>query len=177
MLWGWSTHPWGDKWDFPRRKSGRAAAVLPRKPGGLADACGMGIGTPGWSGSGRLWLPSLTFAALALAGIWGSVAGVVELRQAVAWSQDLYRLDTVGSQMESDLEFQTQDSRRAFLSALACGQATASSDDPLASVNTAVEAAGKVRATIGRGAGLGPASTFATGPLGFRYVFVSIWPE
>jgi diguanylate cyclase (GGDEF)-like protein len=56
----------------------------------------------------RRWLPPLTLAGLALAGIWGCAIGVIELRQALSQSEDLYRLDTVGLQIESDLEFQTQ---------------------------------------------------------------------
>jgi diguanylate cyclase (GGDEF)-like protein len=84
-----------------------------------ADACDMAIEIHGRGDRARLWTPSLTVAALALAGIWGCLIGLIELRQAVSQSQDLYRLDTGGSQIESDLEFQTQESRLAFLSASA----------------------------------------------------------
>ena len=67
----------------------------------------------------RRRLGVLPFLALAAAGLWGSAVGVIELRHAVSRAQALYQLDTVGSQIESDLEFQTQESRRAFLYALA----------------------------------------------------------
>jgi diguanylate cyclase (GGDEF)-like protein len=56
---------------------------------------------------------------LALAGIYGSVLGARALKQAVTRSQDLYRIDTVGSQIESRLEYETQESRRVFIYALA----------------------------------------------------------
>jgi diguanylate cyclase (GGDEF)-like protein len=58
-------------------------------------------------------------ASLALAGISGSVLGVRALSNAVTRCRNLYRVDTSGSQIESELEFQTQESRRAFLYALA----------------------------------------------------------
>ena len=56
---------------------------------------------------------------LALAGVHGSVLGGRALKQAAARTQDLYRIDTVGSQIEGRLEYETQESRRAFLYALA----------------------------------------------------------
>src|SRR5260370_11734423 len=56
---------------------------------------------------------------LALAGIYGSALGTRALKEAITHSQDLYRIDTVGSQLESGLEYETQESRRAFLYALA----------------------------------------------------------
>ncbi len=65
----------------------------------------------------RGWLPSAALAALTVAAIWGSAMGVFRLRQAVSESQDLYRLDTIGWQIESDLEFQEQQSRLASLDA------------------------------------------------------------
>jgi diguanylate cyclase (GGDEF)-like protein len=65
----------------------------------------------------RLLKPALT--VLVMAGIYGSVLGVRQLKQAITRSQDLYRIDTVGSQMESRLEYETQESRRAFVYALA----------------------------------------------------------
>lgn len=65
------------------------------------------------------WMPHLLFAALAVDGLVGSATGVVELQRAVDRSQNLYRLDTMGSQIEGQLEFETQESRRAFLYALA----------------------------------------------------------
>jgi diguanylate cyclase (GGDEF)-like protein len=65
----------------------------------------------------RGWLPSAALAALTVAAIWGSAMGVFRLRQAVSESQDLYRLDTIGWQIESDLEVQEQQSRLASLDA------------------------------------------------------------
>src|SRR5271166_617767 len=88
----------------------------------------------------RRWALALTLAALTLAGIWGSVIGVVELRQAIFQSQEFYRLDTAGSQIESDLEFQAQENRRAVLSALAVADA-----HQLPSVDAAREADERVR--------------------------------
>src|SRR5271170_6005824 len=67
----------------------------------------------------KSWMRFVAIPALVLAALGGSIFGVIELRQAVSRSQDLFRLDTVGSQIESDLEFQTQENRRAFLYALA----------------------------------------------------------
>jgi diguanylate cyclase (GGDEF)-like protein len=55
---------------------------------------------------------------IALAGILGSILGARALNEAATRSQNLYRVDTAGSQVESDLEFETQESRRAFLYAL-----------------------------------------------------------
>ncbi|HTB18487.1 MAG TPA: hypothetical protein VK708_10230, partial [Bryobacteraceae bacterium] len=67
----------------------------------------------------RLWLARVSLTAIVLAAILGSVLGMRALQQAVVRARDLYRVDTAGSQMESDLEFETQESRRAFLYALA----------------------------------------------------------
>jgi len=49
----------------------------------------------------------------------GSSFGIRGLNQALTSTRDLYRVDTSGSQMESDLEYETEESRRAFLYALA----------------------------------------------------------
>jgi hypothetical protein len=54
----------------------------------------------------------------ALAGILGSILGTRALQQAMITCQNLYRVDNAGSQIESDLEFDTQESRRSFLYAL-----------------------------------------------------------
>ena len=65
------------------------------------------------------WLPSRGWVmAPALAGILGSILGTRALNQAMTTCQNLYLVDTAGSQIESDLEFETQESRRAFLYAL-----------------------------------------------------------
>src|ERR1700733_15403005 len=79
----------------------------------------------------RRWLASATLGALTMAAIWGSAMAVRQLRRAVSESQDLYRLDLVGSQIEGDLEFQTQQNR-------------------FASVDPARRADENVRAAIGR---------------------------
>ncbi len=57
--------------------------------------------------------------AILLAAVLGSVLGIRGLNQAMTRANNLYRVDTAGSQMESDLEFETQESRRAFVYALA----------------------------------------------------------
>lgn len=108
----------------------------------------------------KRWMKVLPLCMLAAAGIAGSVIGVVELRQAMVRSQDLYRLDTIGSQIEGDLEFQIQESRRAYLYALA-------SDDPnrqLPFVDAAREADRASRATIQRLRAL-QAGESITGPI------------
>jgi len=58
-------------------------------------------------------------AVFGLGALAGSVLGTRALHQAVSSTRDLYRVDTSGSQIESDLEYETQESRRAFLYALA----------------------------------------------------------
>ena len=95
-------------------------------------------------------LPLLLWTALALDGLMGTAIGVVELRRGVTRSRELYRLDTVGSQIESDLEFQTQESRRAFLYALAA----ADPNQQLPFVDAARAADREVRDTIQRFRGL-----------------------
>jgi len=59
------------------------------------------------------------FAGLVAAAISGSLLGARALRHTITHCRNLYRVDTVGSQIESELEFETQESRRAFLYALA----------------------------------------------------------
>jgi diguanylate cyclase (GGDEF)-like protein len=76
----------------------------------------MGIETHRRGGCARRWAPSVALAALALVGICGGMIGMIQLRQAISQAQNVYQLDTVGSRIESDLEFQTQESRRASLS-------------------------------------------------------------
>ncbi|HYL78695.1 MAG TPA: EAL domain-containing protein [Bryobacteraceae bacterium] len=56
---------------------------------------------------------------LALAGVAASILTARALKQAITGSEDLYRVDTTGLQAESALEYETQESRRAFLYALA----------------------------------------------------------
>jgi diguanylate cyclase (GGDEF)-like protein len=65
-----------------------------------------------------LWLRRVFVAVIVLGAMLGSFLGVRGLNQAVISTRDLYRVDTAGSQMESDLEYETQESRRAFLYAL-----------------------------------------------------------
>ena len=64
-------------------------------------------------------LVAVFLPALAVAGLAGSAEGVIQLRHAMRRSQALYTLGTVGSQIEGDLEFEIQESRRAVLHALA----------------------------------------------------------
>ncbi|HLK22855.1 MAG TPA: EAL domain-containing protein [Bryobacteraceae bacterium] len=59
------------------------------------------------------------WAGLALAGILGSWLGARALKEAMSTCRSLYLVDNAGSQLESELEFQTQESRRAFLYAMA----------------------------------------------------------
>ena len=59
------------------------------------------------------------WAAPALAGILGCIFGARALKQAMNTCQSLYLVDTAGSQIESDLEFEIQESRLAFLYAMA----------------------------------------------------------
>jgi diguanylate cyclase (GGDEF)-like protein len=66
-----------------------------------------------------LWLRRVFVAVIVLGAILGSFLGTRGLNQAVISTRDLYRVDTAGSQMESDLEYETQESRRAFVYALA----------------------------------------------------------
>ena len=58
-------------------------------------------------------------AAIVAGAIAASILGAHALQQAVIRARDLYQVDTAGSQMEGNLEFETQESRRAFLYALA----------------------------------------------------------
>ena len=58
-------------------------------------------------------------ATIVAGAIAASILGAHALQQAVIRARDLYQVDTAGSQMEGDLEFETQESRRAFLYALA----------------------------------------------------------
>src|SRR5271156_3979267 len=59
------------------------------------------------------------WVAPALAGILASVLGARALKQAMSTCQSLYLVDNAGSQIESELEFETQESRREFLYAMA----------------------------------------------------------
>jgi diguanylate cyclase (GGDEF)-like protein len=65
------------------------------------------------------WFQRVFVAVIVLGAILGSFLGTRGLNQAVISTRDLYRVDTAGSQMESDLEYETEESRRAFLYALA----------------------------------------------------------
>ncbi len=81
---------------------------------------------------------------IALAGLAGSLFTAHTLRQAIARAQDLYRIDTVGSQLEGQLEYQTQESRRAFLYALAISDP----NDQLPYIDAAREASVDVQQLI-----------------------------
>ena len=92
----------------------------------------------------RLTLAAVTAAALA--GACGSFLAARALLRAIDESQTLYRVDTAGSQIESDLEYETQESRRAFLYALAV-------DDPnqqLPFIDEARQASDRVEQTAAR---------------------------
>ncbi|MGA2212370.1 MAG: EAL domain-containing protein [Bryobacteraceae bacterium] len=67
----------------------------------------------------KLWFGRVFMALFVGGALAGSFLGVHGLNQAVMSTRDLYRVDTAGSQMESDLEYETQESRRAFVFALA----------------------------------------------------------
>lgn len=67
----------------------------------------------------NLWFRRVLLIATILGAILSSILGTRALKQAVIRARDLYRVDTAGSQMESDLEYETQESRRAFVYALA----------------------------------------------------------
>jgi diguanylate cyclase (GGDEF)-like protein len=89
-------------------------------------------------------------AAIVLAALLGSILGTRGLNQAVISTRDLYRVDTAGSQMEGDLEFETQESRRAFLYALA----VTDPNDQLPYVLAAREASRRVGEALNRLRGL-----------------------
>ncbi len=105
----------------------------------------------------KRWPSILPFVVLALGSAAGSAIGVIELRRAVYRTQNLYRLDTVGSQIESDLEFQTQESRRAFLYALAVNDP----NEQLPYIDAARVADREVRQTMGRFLRLGAPAEIA----------------
>jgi diguanylate cyclase (GGDEF)-like protein len=65
------------------------------------------------------WFQRIFVAVIVLGAILGSLLGTRGLNQAVISTRDLYRVDTTGSQMESDLEYETEEGRRAFVYALA----------------------------------------------------------
>jgi diguanylate cyclase (GGDEF)-like protein len=99
----------------------------------------------------KLWYRRIFLTAVILGAMLGSILGTRGLNQAVIRAGDLYRVDTAGSQMESDLEFETQESRRAFVHALAA-------TDPngqLAYVVEARQASQRVDQTVNRLRGLG----------------------
>jgi diguanylate cyclase (GGDEF)-like protein len=89
-------------------------------------------------------------AVMMLGAILGSILGARALHQAVARSQDLYLVDTTGSQLESDLEYETQESRRAFLYALA----VMDPNEQLPYVAAARKASQQVEETVNRLGGL-----------------------
>ena len=94
----------------------------------------------------KLWLRRILLTAAILGAILSAVLGTRGLNQAVTRSRDLYRVDTAGSQMESDLEFETEESRRAFLYALA----VTDPNDQLPYVVEAREASQRVEQAEGR---------------------------
>jgi diguanylate cyclase (GGDEF)-like protein len=99
----------------------------------------------------KQWLQRVFLAATVLGAILSSVLGIRGLNQAVIRARDLYRVDTGGSQMESDLEYETQESRRAFLYALA----VTDPNDQLPYVVAARQASQRVDETVNRLQALG----------------------
>jgi diguanylate cyclase (GGDEF)-like protein len=81
---------------------------------------------------------------LAVAGIGASILAARALKQAIAGSEDLYRVDTAGLQLESSLEYETQESRRAFLYALALNDP----NEQLPYIDQAREASARVHAEV-----------------------------
>src|ERR1700728_4404160 len=92
------------------------------------------------------WFQRIFVALIVLGAILGSLLGTRGLKQAVISTRDLYRVDTAGSQMESDLEYETQESRRAFVYALA----VTDPNDQLPYVEAARGASQRVGATLNR---------------------------
>ena len=90
-------------------------------------------------------------AALGLAAICFSLLGARALNQARVRCRDLYRVDTLGSQIESDLEFETQESRRAFLYALS----TNNPNDQLPYIDQSRAAGARVHEAVERLRSLG----------------------
>src|ERR1700685_66671 len=67
----------------------------------------------------KLWFGRVFMTVFVVGAFLGSSLGIRGLNEALISTRDLYRVDTAGSQMESDLEYETEESRRAFLYALA----------------------------------------------------------
>jgi hypothetical protein len=92
------------------------------------------------------WNRRLSLSAITVAAILASISGARTLNQAVIRARELYEVDTTGSQMEGDLEFDTQESRRAFLYALA----VTDPNDQLPYVAAARRASDRVEAGLNR---------------------------
>jgi diguanylate cyclase (GGDEF)-like protein len=99
----------------------------------------------------KLWIRRVFVAAMVLGALLGSIRGIRGLNQAVIRARDLYRVDTAGSQMESDLEYETQESRRAFVYALA----VTDPNDQLPYVSAARQASQRVDQAVDRLRALG----------------------
>jgi len=98
-----------------------------------------------------VWFRRVFVAAIVLGAFLGSILGIRGLNQAVIRARDLYRVDTAGSQMESDLEYETEESRRAFLYALA----VTDPNDQLPYVSAARRASQRVDQAVDRLRALG----------------------
>ena len=92
------------------------------------------------------WLRRIFLASMVGAAFVSSVFGTRGLTQAVIRAKDLYRVDMAGSQLESDLEYETQESRRAFLYALA----VTDPNDQLPYVAAARQASQRVELAVNR---------------------------
>jgi diguanylate cyclase (GGDEF)-like protein len=94
----------------------------------------------------NFWFRRIVLTAMVVGAILGSVLGTRGLNQALIRTRDLYRVDTTGSQMESDLEYETQESRRAFIYALA----VTDPNDQLPYVAAARQASQRVEEAVNR---------------------------
>jgi diguanylate cyclase (GGDEF)-like protein len=101
----------------------------------------------------KRWFRRVLWALIVLGAILGSFLGTRGLNQAVISTRDLYRVDTAGSQMESDLEYETEESRRAFIYALV----VTDPNDQLPYVVAARGASQRVDQAVNRLRGLGVA--------------------
>jgi len=99
----------------------------------------------------KQWSRRVFVSAIVLGAILGSFLGIRGLNLAVISTRDFYRVDTAGSQMESDLEYDTQESRRAFLYALA----VTDPNDQLPYVLEARQASQRVEESLNRLRALG----------------------
>ena len=99
----------------------------------------------------KLWFRRVFITVFVVGAFLGSFLGIRGLNQALRSTRDLYRVDVAGSQMESDLEYETEESRRAFLYALA----VTDPNDQLPYVVAARQASQRVEEALNRLRALG----------------------